>query len=309
MRWLWLVLGALVLVETIYELLGLRGADALVNDWVHNGLLLAAAGTCLVRVVARADARVAWLLVGLGLLSWAAGDVIWTALYGGDESPPAASVVDAFWLAWYPLAIVGLGLLAAHRVPHFELHRWIDGVAVMLLLAIPWVGLILEPVAEHSAIEGGAEVVNLLYPLADMLLLGALLGVFALMAWKLAGPWPYLAAGIVLITIGDAIYAVEILESAYRPGVYDFFWPAGAVLVAYAAWRPSPDKLPHVPVTGWRAIALPVAAQVVAAGVQISALFRELPESERVLTVLVIVIAMVQIVISRPRVTHGGARR
>jgi hypothetical protein len=301
MRWVWLVLGALVAAEAVYELLGMRGADALINDWVHNGLLFASAGFCLARVAVRADARVAWLLVGLGLLSWAAGDLIWTVAYKAGERPPSASVADVFWLAWYPLAIAGLGLLAAHRVPHFELHRWIDGVAVMLLLAVPWVGLVLEPLAEHSSVHGGAELVTLLYPLADMLLLGALLGVFALMAWKLAGPWPYLFAGIVVITVGDAIYSVAILESAYRPGVFDFFWPAGAVLIAYAAWQPSPVRLPYVPVVGWRAIALPVATQVVAAALQIFALFHHLPESERILTVVVIVIAIVQIVISRPR--------
>ncbi len=52
---------------------------------------------------------------------------------------------------------------------------------------------------------------------------------------------------------------------------------------------------------GWRAIALPVAAQVFAIGIQIYAFFHELARSERILTVLILVIAVIQIIVARPR--------
>ena len=52
--------------------------------------------------------------------------------------------------------------------------------------------------------------------------------------------------------------------------------------------------------TGWPAIALPLAAQVLAVGIQAYGYFHELPKSERVLTIAVLLIAIVQIVITRP---------
>jgi len=54
-------------------------------------------------------------------------------------------------------------------------------------------------------------------------------------------------------------------------------------------------------VTAWSAIALAVAAQALAVSIQTYAIFDETPRSERILTVIVLVIATIQIVVSRPR--------
>ena len=54
---------------------------------------------------------------------------------------PYPSFADVFWLAWYPLAAVGSLFLIRVRVPQFELHRWMDGIAVTLLVlpsGSPW---------------------------------------------------------------------------------------------------------------------------------------------------------------------------
>ena len=63
----------------------------------------------------------------------------------------------------------------------------------------------------------------------------------------------------------------------------------------------TPGRLERREVTGWRAIALALAAQVLAISLQTYAFFHEVPRSERILTVIVLVIATIQIVVSRPR--------
>jgi len=95
---------------------------------------------------------------------------------------------------------------------------------------------------------------------------------------------------------------VLLLPSPGRlgPGAYDAWWSAGAFLVAYAAWQRHPGRLEPIEVSGWRAIALPLAAQAFAIAVQIYAYFREIPSSERLLTVAVLIMVMVQIVLARP---------
>jgi hypothetical protein len=290
-----------VVAELVQSVVRLRGADSFFNDWLYSALLFAASGLCLARVAVRRDARGAWLALGLGLLAWALGDAIFSLRFGATASPPAVTASDALWLAWYPLTMVGLFLLVRERVPRFELHRWVDGVAAALLLAVPWIGLILEPAVAESKLSGAAKAVNVLYPLADMLLVGALVGVMALMAWRPGRMWLQLATGVALMTVADALYATQVLESHYHPGVQGVFWPAGALVMAYAAWQPAPGELAPVRAVGWRAIALPVAAQALAAGIQVVALFRELGVGERLISVLVIAIATVQIIISRPR--------
>ena len=56
------------------------------------------------------------------------------------------------------------------------------------------------------------------------------------------------------------------------------------MLIAYASWQPHPGRLEPRQVTGWAAIALPLAAQALAAGIQVYGFFHEIPRSERVLT-------------------------
>ena len=101
--------------------------------------------------------------------------------------------------------------------------------------------------------------------------------------------------------VADAIYSVQALGHSHDRGVYDAAWAGAAILVAYAAWQPHPGRLERREVTGWSAIALAIAAQALAVSIQIYAFFHEIPRSERILTVIVLLIGMIQIVVSRPR--------
>ena len=281
--------------------LGGRGVDGLFDDWINDGLLWFAAGMCAGAALRARRSRVAWLLVALALASWATGDTIWSIRFGGAAAPPATSISDVFWLAWYPLIVAALALLVRERVPGFELHRWIDGIAVMVLLATPWVALFLEPVAEHTRASGLAVALDFAYPLADAILVGAVLGVFALMGWRPGRMWLGLGVALTVMGVADAIYSVQALAHSHDRGVYDAAWAGAAALVAYAAWQPHPGRLDQREVTGWSAIALAIAAQALAVSIQVYAIFHEVPRSERVLTVIVLIIATIQIVVTRPR--------
>jgi hypothetical protein len=215
---------------------------------------------------------------------------------------PATSISDVFWLAWYPLVVVALVLLVRERVAVFELHRWIDGVVVMLLVATPWVALFLEPVSVHSHASTLATVVAFAYPLGDAVLVGATLGAYALMLWRPGRMWLLLGFGLVLMGVADAVFSVQTLGHSYDHGrIYDAAWVAGALALAYAAWQTRPGELEPKVVKGWPAIALPLVAQFLAATIQVYGYFEEIHRIERVLTVIVLVIAMVQIVVTRPR--------
>jgi len=299
--------GALALLTAAWALheafsFGGQGTDDFFHAWVNAAILWGSALICLGGAFSERRGRAAWILVAAGLTSWALADTIWSIRFEGATDIPVTSASDGFWIAWYPLIVVALALLVRDRVPKFELHRWIDGVVVMLILATPWVALFLEPVSDRSTATAASEGVEFFYVLGDAIIVGAVVGVYALMGWRPGRMWLLLGLGLTILALGDAVYSVQILEHAYHlGGEWDVTWAVGSLLIAYAAWEPHPGRLDVQPVTGWRAIALPVAAQIFAIAIQIYAFFDELARSERVLTVLVLMIAVIQIIVARPR--------
>jgi hypothetical protein len=300
LRWIWGLLALLTAIEAVHEIFGLGVEHVLFDDWIHNVVSLAAGLLCIARAWYEPHGRQAWALIGAGLLAWSAGEVVYTLLYDGMSSPPYPTLSDPLWLAWYPLTALGIALLIRLRLSHFELHRWMDGVAVMLLVLVPAVALFLEPVLEST--QGAfARIFEIAYPVLDALVLGAIIGVYSLLDWRPGRSWLLLGLGGILLAVGDALFAVQEARDAPIEDGYDVVWTVGALLIAYAAWSSLPAPPHHSRPTGWRAIALPLAAQAIAAAIQVYGLFVELGPSERIVTIAVLVIAMVQIIITRPR--------
>jgi len=295
------VLVAVVAGLTVHGLIGLggNGIHTLLDAWVSVSAEYLAALLCALGAWRSERNRGAWLLVAAAMVLWAIGDTIW-AIRGDPQA--TATVSDFFWLAWYPLLVVALVLLVRDRVPKFELHRWIDGVIVMLVVVTPWVALFLEPAASSSKASTVVDAVDFAYPLGDAIVVGAMLGVLALMGWRAGPMWLSLVVGFSALGLADAVYSVDTLGHSYSSDtVFDALWLGGLLIIAYAAWLPHPGRLEPVEVYGWRAIALPLAAQGFALALQIFGLFAHVPLAERVLTIVVLIIAMVQIVVSRPR--------
>ena len=299
----WSTALVLVTLEAVYQLSGAHGSGTLFNDVFHDAVLGCASVLCLARGFDDARWRPVSIAFGLGLVSWTAGDVLWAILFAHDPTPPYPSAADPLWLAWYPLTAAGIALLIRQQITHFHLHRWLDGVAVMLIVLTPCAALLLEPAAAEAPLSTAAAVVDFSYPILDTLLIGAVLGVYGVTAWRPGRTWLLLGLGCILMAVGDGLFAVQEARDAYVAGHYDFIWPLGALLIAYAIWRPSEKPTFDAEVVGWRAIALPVTAQSLAAAIQVYGLFHELGSTERIITLVVLLVAIAQIIVARPRDT------
>jgi hypothetical protein len=198
--------------------------------------------------------------------------------------------------------VVGIVYLIRVRFRDFELHRWMDGIAVTLIVLVAGFALVVQPAAEESSRGWLAIVVDFSYPVLDVLLIGTLLGVYGLLGWKPDRMWLLIGVGILATTIGDAAFAVQEARGVAQGNGYDFVWTIGALAIAYAAWVPTHDDPEgHGRVTGMRAVALALIAQALAIGIQLYAVFEEVGRSERVVTIVVLVVASVQIILTRPR--------
>ncbi len=307
LRYLWAVLVVMVALEATNDLGWIGGPSALYRSWFHDVVLAAAAALMLARAFFEPIARRAWLAFGLAMSVWWLGTVTWTTVYGGRSDPPYPTFADVLWLLWYPLMVVGIVYLIRVRFHGFELHRWMDGIAVTLIVLVAGFALVVQPVAEESSQGWLAIIVDFSYPVLDILLIGALLGVYGLLAWKPDRMWVLIGLGILATTIADAAFAVQEARGSAQGSRYDFVWTVGALLIAYAAWvRTSGRHDRPEQVTGMRAIALALVAQALAIGIQIYAVFEEVGRSERVVTVIVLLVASVQIILTRPRATPAA---
>jgi len=298
-----IVLAAAVFVglEALHDLGVIAGRDELFDVWIHDLVVATAAALCFAYAADAGHDRAASIAFGTGLAAWAAGDVWWTAFYEDDPDPPLPTLADALWLAWYPLTALGIALLIRRSVASFHLHRWMDGLAVMLIVLTPCAALFLQPAAEESGRDAVATAIVVSYPVLDALIIGAVLGVYGLLDWHVTRAWLLLGIGCALMAMGDGLFAVQQSRSGAVDASYDFTWSSGALCIALAVCMAVDVPTTRPEPVGLRAIILPFAAQALAAGIQVYGLFHELGDTERLVTLFVLLVAMVQIVVSRPR--------
>ncbi|MGO9973024.1 MAG: hypothetical protein ACLP01_09490 [Solirubrobacteraceae bacterium] len=123
----WLVVNEVRIVAlagTSLGVLGFRG--------VHELVLLASGAMCLTRAYVRREQRVAWALIGLGILSWAFGELYYTAVLWTLSKPPMPSPADGGYLLFYPLCLAGLALLVRARVGGLRAELVADGLTMAL---------------------------------------------------------------------------------------------------------------------------------------------------------------------------------
>jgi two-component system, cell cycle response regulator len=218
-----------------------EGATGFFQDYVYNALLLAGAGFCLWRAAAFREERVAWLVMGAGIVAWTGADVLWTTVYAHDASPPYPSMADGLWLLYYPAACVTLLLLVRARVGKIRLNLLFDGLIAALAAAALCCAVLYGPVVDASAGELSPEVLaTLAYPVGDLLLLGLVVAILGLTGWRPGRGWVLLGLGLALAALADGVYLLQTVEGTYVEGtVLETLWPASALLVGLSAWQPA----------------------------------------------------------------------
>jgi diguanylate cyclase (GGDEF)-like protein len=264
-RFLCVGLLAVTAAYGIEALLGAHGpVDSFFDSWVYNGLLVAASLACLARGIAVKAERLPWLLLGIALALWTAGDLYYFFAFSGNADVPIPSVSDLFYLAFYPVSYVALALLLRRRMRGFRGKLWLDGVIASLAVAALGAAIVFDAVLKST---GGSTLVvatNLAYPLADVLLLALVVATFGLTGWRFDATWAFVAVGFAVFALADSLYLYETAAGTYREGgPLDVGWPLGLALIACSAWQPI-RKLEGVRDEGWQALTLPTCFALVA---------------------------------------------
>ena len=238
------------------------------NKWLYNAVILAAGLICVARAAWGDGERLAWLLFGVAVLLWCIGDTYYVFVLMDLESPPYPSFADVFWLAVYPPSYVALVLLLRARLAGFRASLWLDGLIGALAAAALGTAVVFDAVLDAT---GGANpmavATNLAYPLADLLLIGLVVGGLALTGWRAERAWGMIAAGLVVFSASDSLYLYQTAVGSYVAGTLtDLGWLAGLVLIAWAAWQPRGSAASVRP-EGWWVFMPPVLFAFIAVGV------------------------------------------
>src|SRR5919201_3559883 len=244
------------LVRTLFALLALGIAVHAVNafagpgaaplsgdvaDWAYTIVEFGGSAVCLAAVPRHRRERGAWALIGLGLLLWAGGDLVWTLWLNNLDEPPYPTIADALYLGSYASIYPGIVLLLRARVRPIRPAQWLDGIVGGLAAAAVVAALVfpaLVGLTDGSTLE---VAINLAYPVCDVLQLTLIVLAFGLNRWRIDRSWLLLGLGQLANVIADSVWSYQEAVGSYMAGSWvDTLWPLGITLTAAAAWQRSP---------------------------------------------------------------------
>jgi two-component system, cell cycle response regulator len=307
LRGCWWATGLLMAVFALQMGTGVAGeaVTGLFMDYLYNALLLAGAAFCLWRAAARRDERAAWIVIGGGLISWTAGDIVWTAAYANDPDAPYPSVADALWLAWYPAGVVGLALLVRTRLKGFRSSLWLDGlIGALTTTALACALAYGTLVAAAGGDPSPAVLTNLAYPIGDLLLLGIVVAILGRLGWNPGMAWMLLGLGVALSAVADGLYLVQTAEGTYREGtLLEALWPASSLLIGLSAWQPA-ERAPAPAIHSLRVVLVPFVCGLAAVAVLTYDHFDRVNAAALILTAAALLLVLV-----RTALVFAGSRR
>lgn len=185
-----------------------------------------------------------WLLVGLGVASFAVGDVIWTVLELHMGLDPYPSLADPFYVLQYVFFIAAMALAIGS-------YRHLTPVRTPIIIAVV-VALILAGVVYAALLgpyifpAGTAElgfwglVVSTLYPLGDVFFIFAPALALALVirqlgAGRLGWPWWVVIIGATAYALTDTGYSYADWAGSGLTSALEMGWVAANLIFALAA--------------------------------------------------------------------------
>jgi diguanylate cyclase len=212
--------------------------SALLNGWLPDTFELVVAVLCLARGLLRQPGRAVALALGIGLLSWAIGDTLWTAQTLGGASPPSPSWSDAFWLGFYPPAYVAVVLFMRREVRRIGDSSWLDGAVAGLGAAALCAAFAFQGLAQSAGTSPLARATNLAYPIGDSLLFALVVGGTTLLSRRARAPWILLAAAMALNAVGDTfnLFPSSLGTPRIEAALHVLAWPAAGLLMSVAMW-------------------------------------------------------------------------
>jgi diguanylate cyclase (GGDEF)-like protein/putative nucleotidyltransferase with HDIG domain len=186
--------------------------------------------------------RIGWLLIGLGSLSFALGQSIWTyyeSICGIDA--PFPSWADAGYLGTIPLLISGVILLFGSIHSAGRARLVLDcAIAASGVGVLSWYFLVQRLWRQSDVLLLG-KIIGVAYPLGDVAVLFGAIVLFngPTTDKNLRRSLAFLASGLMLLAFADTTFSFYTLNEIYQTGSwFDWGFSFGWLLIGYASLMP-----------------------------------------------------------------------
>ena len=256
-----IVLFGGALLVALHDWIGVGGSGSaeFLNGPLYDAVIFSAGLACLLRAHGAGSERGAWLAIAAAILAWAGAEIYWTAEIVDNPSAPYPSPADVGYLAFYPLAILGVCLLIRARAEELDWRLWMDGLIAALGTAALGAALVFEFVADHATGTTIEVATTLAYPLGDILMLALVVGVIGLTRWRPGRTWSLLLAGLAAMAVADVAYTLQSTNGSLPSG--DWIEPIYLISAAFLgaeAWQPRADTIQAgARFDGWRELMVP----------------------------------------------------
>ena len=184
--------------------------------------------------------RRAWFILGLAVAAQTLGDSSWFYLEVVLGQQPFPSVADVFFLAFYPLALIGLLSLPSAPMKPIERLRFLFDLAIIMITT--WMAIwffIISPTAAQYESGRLDQILAAAYLVGDLVILG---GIFTLLVRSneptVRSMLILYLTGLLLNVAGDLAYAYTSLQGTYVSGGWmDISWIVAYWFFALAAVR------------------------------------------------------------------------
>ena len=105
---------------------------------------------------------------------------------------------------------------------------WADGITAALAVSAASAAIVFDTVLDNASGQALEVAVGLAYPIADLILIGVIVGALAGTGWQLDRTWVLLFAGVLAFWLADSLYLVGNANGTYTPGAwFDAGWWIG----------------------------------------------------------------------------------
>jgi len=227
---MWLFLGAylvgLALPDDAYS--------PVVDGWLGSITQFVPAFVCLMALHRAKSRRLQVGLAAAGVTSFALANGYYIVSLAGARSLPFPSFADIGYLLFYPLTLAALVTLVYRQLSRLPWPVILDS-AMGALGSAAVLAVLLSPVVD-SALEGPVSIASafaVVYPLFDLVLVAAIVGIAATRGLVAGRRWGYLVVGLMVFTAADVIYALRVSSGDYVIGTpLDAGWAMGLTLLA-----------------------------------------------------------------------------
>ncbi len=248
------VLGVELVLSGIYFLFS---SSVVAQDTIYEVF----GGGCVVAILwavrhYRPKPALPWLVFAAANALFVAGDIAF------DISPNAAkpAVADYLYLIAYPLFAALPVMLIVRSGIHRRIGALTDAAIVTLAFVVfEWI-FVMEPNLHAGGPLGPRLVAGVLYPVMDIVLIGAFAGFFVSPAWRTPA-FAFLVLGALSQLLGDTAFRIN--AGVYSGSAWiNWPWMASYIFWTAAVLHPSmrrlgqPSEEPETRVARWRLLAL-----------------------------------------------------